>query len=716
MSELNSERRRSRDAGTTLPELLVTIMLLGLVVTSLSAALIVIFRQQDNTTGRLNVARAEQNIGLWLPADLASAELVDVSAGAHPCAGACPAGTETGGSNTLMLSWDSLEPGATSPIASTTNVSYRYVETGGEYRLVRVACTSVAGGAWTCRNSNILSGLDAPPPGTTWVPGVTQPTWVIQVSEPLDPADPSGPGNTIPVDPSAPTKNAKRVVVTVDGGGDAVGAGGGVNIISLSAGGTVRNVIDSTSTAGTPSFNEARTRCGGTYGLIIDDSGSIGSAMGAVRTGVIQFINAFAGTPVKLQVVRFDTTASVLGQNPRTRYFDMLNPADVGELRTAVGTLAANGATNWEDALHRMFFDQNGAILQVVPDKVLFFTDGEPTWNRVDNTSTASAPITPPERTPLLALPSSVYDQEAFNRAKFITDRFRADVDFIGVGVGPAFTRNSNWLDIGPGWHYNYERGFHYEKRNSSWSSWYTVNQAGYDATSPTTNRRIAYTSPYSFWEPTTQATYNTLSSSARRRIKDYTPPFDNYDVLTTSTPNRTILSRLIAGNDMGVVAESVNGRYINADVANMYVLPDFNQFAGALEAVALAECGGTLTMQTKVGAVAAADPFTYQHSASSSSGGLPLQATMDVVTTTRSFASGTFDFSIPNGEFITVEIRPVDMSGLTRYTPIGWACTAGGAAKTIQTFPITGSPWTGIRVQVRANEAVSCVQTVNRT
>ena len=47
--------------------------------------------------------------------------------------------------------------------------------------------------------------------------------------------------------------------------------------------------------------------------LIVDDSGSIGSAIDTVKAGVRQFIESLAGTPVQIQIVRFDNTASVLG-------------------------------------------------------------------------------------------------------------------------------------------------------------------------------------------------------------------------------------------------------------------------------------------------------------------------------------------------------------------------------------------------------------------
>lgn len=145
-----------------------------------------------------------------------------------------------------------------------------------------------------------------------------------------------------------------------------------------------------------------------------------------------------------------------------------------------------------------------------------------------------------------------------------------------------------------------------------------------------------------------------------------------------------------------------------------MYLLPDWNQFTGALQAVALAECGGTVTVQTKVGTAAAADPFEYQHTKSTSSTGLPQTASLDVIKTTRTYPSGTFDFAIPNGDWMTVEIEPM-IPANSLYRSAGWSCKSGPNVKSIETFPINGGSWTGVRLQVRANEAISCVMQVTR-
>ena len=72
----SSTQRRAGDAGMTLPELLISISIMGIIIGVISSALIVTLRQQDATEGRINVARSEQSVGLWLPGDLASAGVV----------------------------------------------------------------------------------------------------------------------------------------------------------------------------------------------------------------------------------------------------------------------------------------------------------------------------------------------------------------------------------------------------------------------------------------------------------------------------------------------------------------------------------------------------------------------------------------------------------------------------------------------------------------
>ena len=85
-------------------------------------------------------------------------------------------------------------------------------------------------------------------------------------------------------------------------------------------------------------------------------------------------------------------------------------------------------------------------------------------------------------------------------------------------------------------------------------------------------------------------------------------------------------------------------------------------------------------------------------------------------VTTNQQFHTGTFDFAVPNGEFITVDVLPQNYSELIGYTPGAWTCRAGNADRP---FTVIDNPeggiWKGVRVKVAANEAVSCALSVTR-
>ena len=198
------------DSGMTLPELLISVVITGLIVSTLGMATTVILRQSDNSGGRANNARSEQNINLWMPTDLASAEVVDKLPGSKPCGPnpptgptlpACPPGVELRGSNALMLVWHGRQyVGApTNRIVDTvTAVSYRIIrEATGEFRMYRVECHSSDGAMAVCATQVVLRNLDAPPDTIEWIDGVTAPTWVMTVTDALLPDDISGAGEEI---------------------------------------------------------------------------------------------------------------------------------------------------------------------------------------------------------------------------------------------------------------------------------------------------------------------------------------------------------------------------------------------------------------------------------------------------------------------------------------------------------------------------------------
>lgn len=130
-------------------------------------------------------------------------------------------------------------------------------------------------------------------------------------------------------------------------------------------------------------------------------------------------------------------------------------------------------------------------------------------------------------------------------------------------------------------------------------------------------------------------------------------------------------------------------------------------------EAVALAECGGTLTVQTQEAGEPSDDTFVYQHTATTDAGGLPSGSTGATVSTSKEFRSGTFDFGIPTGEWIDVEIQPSDTGNLTGLATGVWTCKVGPDVRPTTLVPIDGTNLAGVRVRVRANEAVSCIHSI---
>ena len=160
--------RRPADRGMTLPELLIAVAIIGLMMTVLSSAVIVTIRQEDSTSGRFNVARAEQNVGMWLPGDLASAAVVTVDPAATPCDR-----KEVDGE---WVPTGQVVPGPRSPARlerapgrlvdhrrrtatphGPTSAYYFAPGPNGLFELTRIECTST-GGAWTCDEAGRAQG------------------------------------------------------------------------------------------------------------------------------------------------------------------------------------------------------------------------------------------------------------------------------------------------------------------------------------------------------------------------------------------------------------------------------------------------------------------------------------------------------------------------------------------------------------------------------
>lgn len=684
----------------TLPELLVSITVMGLIVTVLSSAVIVTLRQQSSTEGRLNVARAEQSVSMWMPADLASAQAVHTDPDKSPCGAiTCPVGIDLSqGSNVVMMTW-SVDANSNGE-GLLTNVAYHFAPSadGVTYELSRIECSRpytkdaagapVLQGSWTCTSRVVLRDLDGPPNDefgnmVPFVPGVTSPTWVIRVTEPLAPDAVAGAGDDGPAADLSQQKDANRVIVTIDGGGSAAGAGGGRNQISITAGGTTRQEINSRSMLGSPSFVAAKSRCGGPITLVIDESGSIGSNITKVQTAVKDFVQALRGTPVQIQIVTFTEFSRVLGAPGAWRkYFDMTDPAQADLLYSTIthptngirlSGAGGGGYTNWEEALYRVAYNPDGTFaVNDLPQTLVFFTDGIPNRDRnVNKTAPWNAPN--PQGYPTSAdaiwgqlnrsaWPSgSTYDygsdfhQVAFNRAEWIASALRGKTKFIGVGVGDfSASSKSNWR-YGPG-----------------------------------------------------PGDRNAVSTRNRDILADLIVG----DVVTKNPPGRS-----------PQMAELVGGEYINPDTAELYI-PDWALLPEALKAVALGQCAGTITMQTRSAVPDGSGkypyldrPVRYLAQEVVNPDGTPGKEKEKYVETNVQFTARTFDLEIPGGAYVDVEMVPMDFSDLASrgYTTNRWECTVAGVPVANLPSVATANPtWSGFAVRVGANRAVSCTHFVN--
>lgn len=164
MSELTPTRHRprcGRDRGFTLIELLIVISLMGLVVTVLSSAIIVILRTAPNTELRIDDARSTRGLATWLSHDVASTPPFEPPLGGRggfnlaSDANACfnPPGTAPAGTTLVELTWVQLN--------RTFAATYRVESVdSGNTAIRRYACSRTDSGPWSAPvRSNLTSGL-----------------------------------------------------------------------------------------------------------------------------------------------------------------------------------------------------------------------------------------------------------------------------------------------------------------------------------------------------------------------------------------------------------------------------------------------------------------------------------------------------------------------------------------------------------------------------
>ena len=210
--------------------------------------------------------------------------------------------------------------------------------------------------------------------------------------------------------------------------------------------------------------------------------------------------------------------------------------------------------------------------------------------------------------------------------------------------------------------------------------SWAAISKAEYDANNVNSGKHDGYRriNPSGSWVPITEAEYNARNTTSGRlrwcapgRGKEYSPPFTDFDDGSRRRPSRNdvILARFISGNDNGVpwtgCLEHQRARGDHVRRAQLDNVP------AALKAVALGECGATLTLQTKGRRHVRGRPVRVSEHGDHQLGRHPAdehREHRDHELVGHGAARSTS--TCPTALHRTIEIEPVDSSDLTAGTP----------------------------------------------
>ena len=348
----------------TLVELLITVTILGIIMTSLSAAMIVILRTERPIKDHLSESKDITFLQAWIPNDLASATSRNIDPLYQPTAT-----KKLPGTNVLSLNRSDI-----SETGITTNyvVSYRYVQVGDEWQLQRYEVRNAGLTTQVITQVGVAHQLAAPP--TTW--NATQsPTHAVTVT------------------------SRNQVVLRPIGEDVQVIFGSGEDFTTGGAGLSSQDQLPTDYTGGIIDPSAPPTRCGGTVTVVLDTSSSIPTQGGATSlvNAALGFIDAFSGTPTYLRIVGFDVSAYSFYPTTAGQYVNILNPStDLTAMRTKVdnqdlATARWGSGTNWEDGLWQAFRTTSGTAFSQLPELVVFISDGEPNRNRTNTPNDGDA-------------------------------------------------------------------------------------------------------------------------------------------------------------------------------------------------------------------------------------------------------------------------------------------------------------------------------------
>ena len=317
--------------------------------------MILILKAQKPIQSRIAEAKDIAFIQTWLPVDLASATSSDRTPTLQPWTG-----MTLPGSNVVTLTG-----------ADGNSISYRYESSGVEWVLARY---EVRDG----QMQRIVVAHELPAPPVGWTPD--QPPTHAQSLRPqpgLGTACRVGPDRRVQV----------RTGYSTGGSGLAVG-----------------DALPADYSGGIVVPTKPRTRCGGTIALILHVRlrAGPGRRCGAEHAAV-GFISAFTGTPSRLTIVGFDRAAyQMYPASEYGSYVSLLNPsAEVTAAKNRIlqigpktgptpRSIRSAPARTGKTACGGPSAPMRRLVLPIVPDVVVFLTDGDPNRDRTSSISDSS--------------------------------------------------------------------------------------------------------------------------------------------------------------------------------------------------------------------------------------------------------------------------------------------------------------------------------------
>jgi prepilin-type N-terminal cleavage/methylation domain-containing protein len=423
------------DAGFTLPELLIAMMISGILIVSISMAFTTVLRTQAQATDRLAESKDITFVQTWLPVDLSSAldtyttvsesELLTSLAAFNP---PMAYSATLPGVNVLTVVRPDLEAGA----GSYYLVAYRYHEVNGKWQISRFEIRNPGTAAEVVKTVGVAHEIPAPP--ADWDPLTQKPTFAVEVTS----------RNQVILRPIG-----EDVTVNFESGNEFRTGGAGLS---------AENQLPTDYSGGFTDPSAPPSRCGGRVALVIDTSGSVPQNGGGIptETAAVSFIDGFTGTPTTMSINGFDReaygmiwdTAQPAGSiargssnGTRAPFVSLLNggPAvetmkkRITDLDNLDGAWPGGGAainlrdpngdrvmwdqigsgTNWEDGLYMLLRRSDGTPYGVEqPSLVVFITDGQPT--AVRTASGGSSEVgTNTARTPPIAIANELRGQGA---------------------------------------------------------------------------------------------------------------------------------------------------------------------------------------------------------------------------------------------------------------------------------------------------------------